>query len=61
MDKLSELTKSLKTCSELVLFTMVQAGTDVLPWPNTLTTTVIKLVFKWLPLKRYTIEDVELL
>jgi hypothetical protein len=61
MDKLSELTKSLKTCSELVLYIMVQAGTNVLPWPNSLTTTVIKLVFKWLPFKRYTVEDVELL
>jgi transposase InsO family protein len=39
----------------------VQAETNVLPWPNSLTTTVIKLVFRWLPLKHYTVEDVELL
>jgi hypothetical protein len=56
-----ELTKSLKTCSELVLFTMVQARTSVLPWLNSLTTIAINLVFRWLPLKRYTAEDVELL
>jgi nitric oxide synthase oxygenase domain/subunit len=61
MDRLSESTKFWKTCSELVLFTMVQARTNVLPWPSSLTTIAINLVFKWLPLKRYTVEDVELL
>jgi hypothetical protein len=61
MDRLSESTKFLKTCSELVLFTMVQAGTNVLPWPSSLTTIAINLVFRWLHLKRYTVKDVELL
>jgi hypothetical protein len=59
MDRLSESTKFLKTCSELVLFTMVQAGTSVLPWLSSLTTIAINLVFKWLPLKHYMVEDVE--
>jgi hypothetical protein len=40
---------------------MVQAGTSVSPWPSFLTTIAISLVFEWLPLKRYTVEDVELL
>jgi hypothetical protein len=61
MDRLSESTKFSKTCSEPVLFTMVQAGTNVSPWPSFLTTIVINLVFRWLPLKHYTVKDVELL
>jgi hypothetical protein len=61
MDRLSESTKSLKTCFELVLSTMVQAGTNVSPWPSFLTTIAINLVFEWLPLKRCTAEGVEVL
>jgi hypothetical protein len=61
MDRLNESTKFLKTCSKLVLFTMLQARASVLPWPSSLTTIAINLVFKWLPLKRYTVKDVELL
>jgi hypothetical protein len=61
MDRLSELTKFLKTCSELVLFTMVQAGTSVSLWPSFPKTIATSPAFKWLLLKRYTVEDVELL
>jgi hypothetical protein len=59
--RLSELTKSLKTCFELVLSIMVQSGKNILPWPSFLTTTAIKLVFRWLPLRRYTAKNVKIL
>jgi hypothetical protein len=53
--------KFLKTCSELLLFTMVQAGISVSPWLSFLTTIVTSPVSKWLHSRRCTVEDVELL
>jgi hypothetical protein len=59
-DKLSESIKPLKTCCELVLWNMAEAGIRVYPMQSFLITIVIRKAWRWHHSRCYMVKDVGL-
>jgi hypothetical protein len=60
-DKPSDSIKSLKTCWELVLYSMAEVGIRVYPMASFHTTIVTKKAWRWCHSRCYMVEDAELL